>query len=710
MSEYAETESDKPKKATGGIATDKVTRMHDNILSSVEEMAEWARIGMKARRYYHSRQWDDIDVTESNKRLRITYNQIRRDIDNQKAKISEAEPTMAVHGRASDDWHMGQTWFDLLDWGEDWTGQWHDSVHEVRSRILDDHFQVGEAIEKVSWDQDEELGLGMVISERKDPFHFCWDIDSSSIQRRNASWMCEFEPVPIEDLEKEFPHLKGDIISDVPSFFIEAYQEAQYERYESLRRDYDSQKVPATRNRERAYRKEYWEKRVDYKTRYLLDGKPAMVPNEDGDGQVPMDTEAFNQMTKIERDQYTKIRSKTHELWVTVIVNNHIADEKLSEYDTSKNGHGEYPYAFYPNVWDASQSHHHGDIEYLMGMQDVINQATSRWLEAMFIANSQFLAVWKGSMPKNEENKLNLLGKRTLQKIHLYPGQKPPEFMSANPTSAQLYQAGIEWLKEGKDEVSGVRDVNRAAPPYELSGKAIANLQAEGDLLNVNSRKHIESGLKQATMLRIACFQQFFRGNRVQRIVPRASEREPYNLYAGQTEGGVTKQFGLQRETKEMETPQGVHHAPTGDFLNGKGEKGKVLLFTDKSVRKFDLRLSLEAGREKSRAERMEMATTIMQYMGDAAGIGVVKWLAEMIEVPNREMLFEELDKNDQAAQVVQQVEAIQEQTGMSLQEMAQLAMQLSQQQQAQPPAAAPPGAAPPGAQPPAGPPAGPPV
>ena len=103
-------------------------------------------------------------------------------------------------------------------------------------------------------------------------------------------------------------------------------------------------------------------------------------------------------------------------------------------------------------------------------------------------------------------------------------------------------------------------------------------------------------------------------------------------------------------------------------------------------------------------------ALPIAISMGDAAGIGVVKWLAEMIEVPNREMLFEELDKNDQAAQVVQQVEAIQEQTGMSLQEMAQLAMQLSQQQQAQPPAAAPPGAAPPGAQPPAGPPAGPPV
>lgn len=676
------------------MVAETIKERDDLLRYQIFEMAEWARIARKSREYYHGHQQDETLQQES-RRIRHTVNGIRRDIDQQKGRVADADPEMSAQGRGAEDFQLGQAWRDLLGWADDWTGIRYDSVDEVRDKVLDDFFQTGEGIEKNTWSVDEESGMGMVVCERVDNFHLAWDGNATSIQRRNADWMCQFEPVDIKKLEQEFPRLKNKIREDVPDFFMEGLEETQLEEYKVLR---DSQNTPgALKRAPQAYRREWWEKRPVKRRSFLLNGKPAKI--QVGDEVIEVDDEAYDAMPEAEQDLYDVTEYTDYELWCGVMINDTWAIKpELSQYDEQNKGHGEYPYAFYSNVWDSTWSHYHGEVEYLMGHQDAINEAVSAWLDALFVANSQWLEVEVGAYPRGEQGKLQNSATRPMQTVFKHPGTKSAQWIAPNPTSGQIYQSGIQMLQQFKDDQSGVQGVNRGAPEYQLSGKAVRALQSEMDLLSVNQRIHLESGLRQATMIRIALLQQFFRGSRMVRIVPAAGEtdREPYNLYMGESEDRVKARFGLR--------PKGEK----GKYEDRDGAAGEVLEINDASVRKFDLKLQLSSGRDKNQADREEAVKLMLSYLGPGAGPGVVKWAAGILDVPNREMLNTELDKADQQAQVVAQLQQIQEQTGLGIQELAQLAQQAAMMQQGQAGQQAPPGAAAPSPGPP-GPPQGPP-
>ena len=684
MSDYPVNGSDGPTKGTkraigpargASQKADRAKEINELIHQGVYEMAEWRRLALKARRYYHSRQWDEIDRDAPRRRLRITANIIRRDIDNMLGRIQDSDPIMEAQGRGGEDFELADTWRDLLSWSEDWTGEEYDSVNEVRMDVIADDLQVGEGIEKVGWDQSEEQGQGMVVSEWIDPMFITWDPQSRSRQRRNARWICEFKPIPIEELEEEFPALKGSIKADVPSFLTDVYEEARFEEYRTLNRA-DIEVEGAPTDEDKAYRKEFWEKRVKYETAYFdKDGRP-MSRRIEGE-YIEFTAAHYKKLSKRAKEDITERRIKTYELWVTVVINDFIASEKLSTFDKTEGGHGQYPYAFYSGTRDHSQSHHHGEIEPLLGIQDVTNHSTSRWLEALFIANAQFLKVYRGSMPKSEEGKLDQIGNRPIQKVFLYPGQAPPEFVSANPTSAQLYQSGSQFLMDLKDKMSGISDVNRAAPRYDMSGRAVRALQADADVISIPLRKGIESGMRQATWLRMAIMQQLMRGNRKLRITPKAGA-DPYSLYVGESDAGIQAQYQLQPELK----PQVVEGKPmtqeTGELLDGAGNPTKRLLINDENARKFDLKLKLDSGKERSREERESLVRSIMEYLGPGAGPGVLKWAASLLEVPNMDKLSEALDEADQQAQIVGMVDEIQNKAGMGIQDIGAMIEQLA--------------------------------
>ena len=144
-----------PAKGPGEKA-DRAKEINDLIHQGVYEMAEWRRLALKARRYYHSRQWDEIDRDAPRRRLRITANIIRRDIDSMLGRIQDSDPILEAQGRGGEDFERADTWRGRLAWSEDWTGEEYDSVSEVRMDVIADDLQVGEGIEKVGWDQSEE--------------------------------------------------------------------------------------------------------------------------------------------------------------------------------------------------------------------------------------------------------------------------------------------------------------------------------------------------------------------------------------------------------------------------------------------------------------------------------------------------------------------------------------------------------------------------
>lgn len=658
---------------------DRVTLIVNRIRDAYDEMDEWLRLAAKTRKYYHSKQWDDMDLWSSRRRLQITANVIRRDIDSMRARILDADPIMDTQGRGAEDFKLGDVWADVIKWSEEWTGRKYDSCREVRERLLTDFFVVGEGFEKIGWDDSEEDGLGMVVSEHVPASFLVWDRDARSVQRRDAKWITEFTPVLLTDLEEEFPEFKGRMVADYPDLLLSGAEKTRYDEYVASVSAYQGADIQRQDQR-KAYRIECWEKRQKWEYRFFLEGRPALV-REDGE-DVPMRREHFQQLAKSNQDDYREVRVKRQELWVTTIAGGQKIKEELSIYDESNKGHGEYPYAFYSNVWDADQTHAHGEVEYLLGLQDVINQSTSRYLESLFVSVQQALFYFQGSMPAGEQAKLDLIGKRPMQKIALYPGQQPPAYVGANPAAAQLFQAAIPFLSDLKDKVSGISDVNRAAPRYDLSGKAVRALQSEADLPQVIARLHIESGMRQATMLRLAVIMQMMRANRIIRITPKA-EKAGYTIFMGQDEEGVKSLFNLRPETTKQQLAAGEFEVPTGMMVDRDGNTGQVLEINDASIRKFDLRFKLDTGREANKEERGDLAQAMMQFLGPALGAEALRelalWAARLMDVPDVQGLEDGLAKGAQGDQAVQTLAQLQKDTGLPIEQMAQLAMQMQQ-------------------------------
>lgn len=654
-------------------------KWNERLQEAYMEAMPWILKAYKGERYYHGEQWDNYDPEQD--RSRMTHNVIRRDMDFIKAGLFEADPIMEAQGRGGEDFYLGVGWQDLIRYSEEWRGEFYDSCRSQRKRIFTHMVHIGEGIEKVIWCPDEEDGLGMVVSLAVDPRYFVWDPAAyRSQQKRDARWCIEFDPVPVEDLEEEYPHLKGQITPDCPNFFIKAFEQARATEYRSLLNLDGTMAIQSPRF-QKAYKKEVWEKKLEMVASYTIKSNNTVaevekVDEETGEKYMAPMTEAdFDKLPAREKKLYKKTTRKAWKIFRSVFINDHEAEKETeSIYD-----HGSFPYAWYSNSWDPSQTHCRGEIEYLLSYQDVINRAVSRWLEAMFIANSQIMAIQKGSAPKGELEKLDNVGKRPLQRYFYYPGQPLPNIIAGNPTAAQLYQSGIAWLQQGKNDASTVQDVNRSAVNYELSGKAITALGSEREMYSAMIRAGVEDGLTQATWLRISIIRQFMRGNRLLRISPRAAGEQGYKLFVGEDEEKVASAFGLTPEKRAAALPDGqTVQLNTGDVVQtATGDKGKVLIISDKTVPKFDLRLTLDTGRSQRKAERQRMVEMFFQYLGPGAGVEIVKWAAEMLQIPNPERLFAGLDKEDSKAQAVQMLQQAQDQAGMSIDEMVGLISQM---------------------------------
>ena len=687
-----------------------ITFWVEKIEDAAQESADWAEAALRGRRYYHGHQWDDGDLIEEAERIQITNNVIQPDINQMVARVLDSDPVIDTHGRGAEDFQLGDLWRDLLRWSEEWTGYEFESCWDVRRKCFMDTYQTGEGIEKTWWCPHEEGGLGMVVSEWIDPLEMMWDPESRTAQKLDARWVIHMRPVPVKDLEAEFTHLKGQIKPDFPRFFQNTIEQARFQEYMTLLVGDYSPTPLSSKKEEKAYRFEIWEKEARYVSRYYLkhSGKPAFQKEEDEDGtvkMVPMSEDRFGKLDEDQRKLFEQRERKVFELKKGVMVSDQWGEPlQKSKYDESEGGHGEYPFSWYSNIHDPSQSHAHGNVEGLIGHQDTINRGTSRWLEAMFIANSVFLAVQRGSAPKGEIGKLDNLGKRTLQKFHFYPGQQVPQFVSGPASNAQLFEAGIRFLKESKDDASGIHNVNRAAPDYELSGKAIRALQSEADLFGVLPRKAIESGLRQATTLRLALMQQFMRGARIVRVKPEA-EREGYTLFLGEDEERIESTFNLSAEKQRVRMPGGgTRDLPTGDYLTPDNEKGRILPISDRSIRKFDLRFTLDTGRQARREERNELARSFLEMLAPLAPVAATKWAANLMELDNREQLFADLEEEmglSQLKEMMQQAEK--ESGGMPAMQLLQIGLQVAKRQQES--QGAPPGG--PGGAPPPGPPQG---
>jgi hypothetical protein len=236
-----------------------------------------------------------------------------------------------------------------------------------------------------------------------------------------------------------------------------------------------------------------------------------------------------------------------------------------------------------------------------------------------------------------------------------------------------MFQQAHQLLSERKDKSSGSSDMQRAAPQYEMSGKAVRALLAEADLATTKAKKAVEDGLTQATTLRIHLMMQHLRINRMLRISNRA-ERAGYKLLVAKSEGQTVIDHKLAR-------PEGDLRAEHYEDANG--EMVRVLEISDDTIRRFDLKLRLDTGRERSKDERMDLVTQMLNYVGPGAGVETMLVAVELMDVPNFDRWKEALLKEDAKTQMAQAVGQAQEDLGVPLPQIIAMAQQMMAMMQA---------------------------
>ena len=636
--------------------------------SAVAEASDWAREARRAWQYYQSHQWQNMTERERHRVIPIVANVIRRDLDQMVAQVLESEPVVNVRGRHERDYEVGRLLVDLLQWTRDEERNWLADLETV----ITDCFHTGEGIMHEYWDQDAHNGMGMPRAIAWDPRFIVWDPVAKDEQKTDAEWVITFEPRKVAYLEKKWADELGNekIQSDYPDFFVGQAELAQFNEYTYGQGDDDSY-MPD--EEPQAYEKIMYEKIKIFEKRYVdPDGQVVMLPNEAGELE-PMTDEQYKELDADQKKSIDPIKSERTELWQTTVINQTVVDSRLSIYDESRGGHGEYPFCWFSYVHVRDRSHAKGEVDYLVGMQDLINRSLARWLEQLMIAGSNFIISPKGSLPKEDEEKLHNVGRNPMQVFRPYPGFEGPKVDGGNPTGASLFSSGFGLLGQIKDQISGVYDVNRGEMPYQTSGRGIRALQSAVDVLGTMPKKHIESGLRQATMLRMSNLLQFCRGSRMAEVSD-TKTRDNRRIYVGRSLSEIQVEFGLpvlvdQQSGREVRDPEtGAPLALMDPRLNQAAYT--VVLNNDTAgvVNLKRIKLELDTGKERTKQERMEFAEIVLNRLGAPA----VPWAMELLDAPNQDQLLEAIRSADGAQRLLMQIEELAKSSGMQPEQILQ--------------------------------------
>ena len=294
-------------------------------------------------------------------------------------------------------------------------------------------------------------------------------------------------------------------------------------------------------------------------------------------------------------------------------------------------------------------------------------------MDQALLANVGFLNVPKGSLPPEEREKLNDLGRDPFQIIDSIQGTVPPRWEGYNPTGTRVFADILPTLDLIQNRQTAMRDVDRGSSEHAgQSGRAIRALQAKTQQVGVIARRHVESGLRRGTLLRLHNIAQFMRGNRAVPIVDPKSQEER-NMFIG----GDLQEIMVTNQLQEMPDPRKPGNRMLVDQT---GQQAEVLILGDDMARQglFDkISLKLDTQQEENELDRKEIAREMLGAMGPGAS----RWFVDQYGLENGDQLLEDLEKFNQGMQMQKMLTDAAKQTGM---ESSQILQMFSQGLQAQ--------------------------
>lgn len=645
------------------------TLVNRRIQSNLAENAPWFSESRTAAKYYRSEQFRSNLRGKDKTRIRLVANFIRRDVDLMVAEVLDAKPVVDPSARNPSNYELGQGLLQILQWTRDEEENWEDD----QERTITDCFHIGEGVVFEGWNPDGDGNRGMPICKWLDSRFVLWPTCKDP-QKDDAPWVIYLEHELLDKVLDEHPNLEGKVQPENFETFLTPYY-ATYLRDSRQLSPYlsSSGNSPGQLEDQRVWVRRMWSKKRKATKLYYYrdDTQPAFVRNDLGE-ETPVTPAIYGTLTKDEQGRLVGITRQVEELWETKVICNELVYHRLSPFDRSKGGHGKYPFAWFSNVVLRDEGRARGEIGFLIGSQDIANEAVSMYLDQLFLANIGYLNIVNGSLAPEEQEKAETMASRpfTILKTNMgYPG---PRWEGLNPTTTNLFANAIPLVKDIMDRISGRQDVDRGTVPgYIQSGRAIRALQAKTSLLGTKTKRHIESGLRRATLLRMYNIIQLMRGSRMLDVIdPESKKRMP--IFIGPNEPEIVMENQLQ-PSKDEETGENI-------WLTADGRRAQMIVLNKETAEKMlfeKIRLTLDTGADKNALDREEDARTVLQTVGVAA----LPWVAEQMGWTNRARLEKDLEKYDEGQQLKKEMDKIQKQSGLPQEEIMQLLMQAVEQQ-----------------------------
>jgi len=647
-----------------------VEEMDDRIREALLISSDWISSAHISERYYRSDQYRQRVNARDRMRIRLVANFIRRDVDLIVSEVLDGKPIVNPTGRHPKYYELGRQLMQILEWSREEEENWDSDLEAVITSCV----HIGEGILFEGWDQDEDRGRGRPVALQLDARYVFWDEAAREIQKDDAQWIVWIQHEPINLVETRWPKLEGKLQPET----FETFLVPDRSRYSDQLAGGRSTSMPTpmgpiNHKNEKVWVKREWYKKLFYEKSYFYsdNGEKATVfmDNEGEQQEVALDASLYGQLPPEEQEQVLSRRRRRVELWEAVAINENLVVHRLSPFDESKGGHGKYPFAFFSYEIIPDEPRARGEISFLLSMQDITNETVTQVLEQLFLNNVGYWHVYKGSLTPEEREKFNRLFYEPHQVVESMQGVSPPEHRGLSPGGLQAAMSVLPAISGLADKVSGIQDVDRGQVPGNIqSGRAIRALQAKQSRLNIKVKRHIESGLRRASYLRMYNIMQLMRGPRILEITdPKSNEGKL--LYLGHDEMEIISYYDL----KPGQTPEGQP-----SWMNPEGIPVEMMVLNEDmrdDVIFEKVKLVLDTGQEANRLERMDQAEMVLNTVGPAA----IPWAAKLLEWPNADDLIAAIEKRDEAMQMMTMGEEFQQKTGMTIQQALEMVTSLMQ-------------------------------
>lgn len=629
-------------------AEDLAKECRDELEREISAASAWRAAASIASRYYRSDQYRRRRGTDSS-RINMIVNYSRRDADRAVAPIIDAEPIIVPWGRQARNATFAKTLVKTLEWTRDEEEDYQADIEDGTT----DAVHIGEAVWYEGWNAFADEGRGMPETKWHDSRYVYWDSQAHDWQRDDAAYIFLIEHVPTKTIQQQWEIEEEPAAESLELFLGQVHLNRLRQR---LGEGVNLEGGASPDGVKRAWLIRRWKKQTTYDRRFFQAGEPAMLDGE------PMGQDGYESLTADEQSQVVELSVPTTELWETVVVGKEALEHRLSPFDKSRGGHGHYPFGFGQGVRLRDEGRAYGEIGFLVGISDVRNETIGMLLDQAFLGNAGYMNVVAGSMSDEDEKKVPDIGRRYPLIIKTQMGMPAPHWEGINPAPSNVFSNLVPVLDSLQDRMEGHGPFDRnELINKEYSGRAIRALQAQADQLNIFLRRHIESGMKRITLLRLHNISQFMRGLRVAQIT-NAESGQDESIYIGDSEQEIVAGHQLQ-VAQDPQTGEKVYVGPDG-------KPGKILVLSDEASRDNILdriRLRLDTDREANNLERVELSKEVLGM----AGPGALAWYIKQNEnaLNDPDTLLADIAKYDSGQQIAAKLAEIAKRRGLSSQQ-----------------------------------------